>query len=68
LVLGEYPLDEKHDGMELEGPVLDFSMLAKSMGVNSVTVRKPEDLAPALKSALDSKAPDLIEVFVENKP
>ena len=67
LVLGDYPLDEKHDGMELEEPVLDFSMLARSMGVHGVAVRKPEDLAPALKTALDSNEPNLIEVFVENR-
>ena len=67
LVLGDYPLDEKHDGMELEGPVLDFCMLARSMGVHGVAVRKPEDLAPALKTALDSNEPNLIEVFVENR-
>jgi len=68
LVLGDYPLNEKHDGMELEEPVLDFSMLAKSMGVQGVAVRKPDDLASVLKSALDSRAPNLVEVFVENRP
>jgi benzoylformate decarboxylase len=68
LVLGDYPLDEKHDGMELEEPVLDFCMLAGSMGVHGVPVRNPEDLAPALKSALDSSGPNLVEVFVENRP
>jgi thiamine pyrophosphate-dependent acetolactate synthase large subunit-like protein len=67
-VLGDYPLDEKHDGMELEGPVLDFSMLAKSMGVHGVTDKEPEDLAPILRTALDSNEPNLVEVFVENRP
>lgn len=68
LVLGDYPLDEKHDGMELDEPVLDFCMLAKSMGVHGVPVKRPEDLAPVLKSALDLNEPNLIEVFVENRP
>lgn len=54
--------------MELEGPVLDFCMLARSMGVHGEAVRKPEDLSPILKSALDSREPNLIEVFVENRP
>jgi benzoylformate decarboxylase len=67
LVLGDYPLDEKHDGMELEGPVLDFCMLARAMGVQGEPVKRPEDLAPVLKSALDSREPNLIEVFVENR-
>ena len=68
IVLGDYPLNEKHDGMELDEPVMDFSTLAQSMGVKGKTVRKPEDLASTLKSALHSNEPNLIEVFVENRP
>jgi benzoylformate decarboxylase len=33
IVLGDYPLREKHEGMELDHPVMDFSLLAKSLGV-----------------------------------
>ena len=68
IVLGDYPLNEKHDGMELDEPVMDFCMLAQSMGVKGKAVRKPEDLASTLKSALRSNEPNLIEVFVENRP
>jgi benzoylformate decarboxylase len=68
IVLGDYPLNEKHEGMELMDPVMDFCLLARSMGVKGEAVRRPEDLASTLKSALDSNEPNLIEVFVENKP
>jgi thiamine pyrophosphate-dependent acetolactate synthase large subunit-like protein len=36
IVLGDYPLNEKHEGMELDKPVMNFSMLAQSMGVKGV--------------------------------
>jgi benzoylformate decarboxylase len=68
LVLGDYPLNEKHEGMELDKPVMNFSMLAQSMGVRGETVRRPNDLKQALKAAINSGEPRLIEVFVENKP
>ena len=68
MILGDYPLNEKHDGMELESPVIDFCMLAQAMGVKGVKVERPEDLGPALKAAVHSDEPNLIEVFVENTP
>jgi thiamine pyrophosphate-dependent acetolactate synthase large subunit-like protein len=66
IVLGDYPLNEKHDGMELDQPVINFSQLAASMGVAGESVENPEDLGPALKRALDSGEPRLVEVFIEN--
>lgn len=68
IVLGEYPLSEKHLGMELDEPVLNFSMIAQSMGVKGESVKDPRDLSPALKAAFDSGEPRLVEVFVENRP
>jgi benzoylformate decarboxylase len=68
IVLGEYPLNEKHEGMELDDPVLNFSMIAQSMGVKGESVRDPGDLGRALKAAFDSGEPRLVEVFVENRP
>ena len=67
-VLGDYPLNERHEGMELDDPVINFSMLAQSMGVKGETINRPEDLSRALKAAIDSREPRLIEVFVENRP
>jgi benzoylformate decarboxylase len=68
IVLGDYPLSEKHVGMELDEPVLNFSMIAQAMGVKGEAVRAPEDLGRILKAAFHSGEPRLVEVFVENKP
>jgi len=68
IVLGEYPLTEKHEGMELDKPVLNFSMIAQSMGVKGESVKDPGDLGRVLKAAFDSGEPRLVEVFVENRP
>ena len=68
LVLGNYPLNEKLEGMELDDPVINFSMLARSMGVKAEAVRDPGDLGPTLKAAIGSGGPRLVEVFVENRP
>ena len=68
LVLGDYPLNEKHEGMEIDDPVIDFSMLARSMGVKGEAVRNPGDLGRVLKAAFDSGEPRLVEIFVENGP
>jgi len=67
IVLGDYPLNEKHDGMELDEPVMDFCMLARSMGVKAEKVDKPEDLGGVLNEAVASNEPKLVEVFVENR-
>jgi len=67
-VLGDYPLDEKHLGMELDNPVIDFTALARSMGVAGEAVRDPDDLGRALRTAIDSGEPRVVEVFVENEP
>jgi len=68
IVLGDYPLNEKHKGMELDDPVINFSQLAQSMGVKGETVRSPDDLNRALKTAINSGEPRMVEVFVENRP
>jgi benzoylformate decarboxylase len=68
IVLGEYPLSEKHEGMELDAPVLNFSMIAQSMGVKGESVKDPGDLGRVLKAAFNSGEPRLVEVFVENRP
>jgi thiamine pyrophosphate-dependent acetolactate synthase large subunit-like protein len=47
---------------------MNFSMLAQSMGVRGETVQRANDLKQALKAAINSGEPRLIEVFVENKP
>ena len=49
-------------GAALDNP--DFQMLAKSFNVDSALVRSPEELRPALKRAIASRKPTLIEVDI----
>lgn len=63
-VLGDYPLDEKHEGMELDRPVMDFSLLAKSLGVESERVQVPHQVGQVLGRAINSGEPRLVEVLV----
>ena len=50
-------------GSELHTP--DFTALAKSFGMASKRVTSPEELSPALKSAIKKDKPALIEVSIE---
>jgi acetolactate synthase-1/2/3 large subunit len=54
--------------MDLDEPVIDFCLLAQSMGVHGEKVTRPEALGRALKEAIHSGQPRLVEVFVENSP
>ena len=67
VILGDYPLDEKHAGMELDSPVMNFQKMAESMGVKAAQVKEPGELLTALKDGIGSNQPHLIEVFVENR-
>jgi len=70
LVLGDYPLTERHVGMEIDDPSTDFSRLAAAMGVVSERVTKPARVGEALRAALTDarreRRPHLVEVMVEN--
>ncbi len=68
VVLGDYPLDERRLGMDIDDPVIDFIALAGSMGVKGEAVRDPGDLHRALQAAIDVGEPRVVEVFVENGP
>lgn len=60
-------LTEKHVGMDLDDPIIDFCKLSEAMGVHGDRVERPDDLGKTLKAAFDSNEPRLIEVKVENK-
>ena len=55
----DYPLS-----FDLSKPDLRFDEMARSMGVESIRVEKPEDIAPAIKKALAHKGPFLIDVVL----
>jgi benzoylformate decarboxylase len=51
-------------GMDIREPAIDYSALAASMGVPGRRVTDPAEIAPALREALASGRPRLIEVMV----
>ena len=51
-------------GMEFHDPLIDFTAMAKSMGVEAVRVAKPAEVDAALREAIASGAPRLVEVMV----
>jgi benzoylformate decarboxylase len=60
-------LTDRHPGMDLDAPVVDFCKIAESMGVQGDLVEHPADLKRIFKAAFDAGKPRLIEVKVENK-
>ncbi|MEH1969425.1 thiamine pyrophosphate-binding protein [Nostoc sp.] len=56
----EYPLS-----FDLSKPEIRFDEMANSMGVPSIRVEKPQEIAPAIQKALVHKGPFLIDVVLE---
>jgi pyruvate dehydrogenase (quinone) len=52
-------------GTDLRNP--DFAKLATAANIFGVRVEKPEDLAPALRSALQHDGPALVDVVVNRQ-
>jgi benzoylformate decarboxylase len=55
-------------GMDFRQPEIDFTGLARSLGMQAVRVEAPDDVAPALDAALANPGPNLIDVAVEDGP
>jgi benzoylformate decarboxylase len=51
-------------GMDIREPAIDYTALAASMGVPGRRIADPAEIAPALREALASGGPRLIEVMV----
>lgn len=52
-------------GMDLVNPALDFVEMARGMGVEAVRISDPSELASALRAAIESRRPRLLEVIVD---
>jgi benzoylformate decarboxylase len=61
--IGE-PEHEFPYSFDLGHPVIDFTALAKSMGVPGVSVKKPEQVGTAIRQALAYNGPFLIDLVV----
>ncbi len=53
-------------GMDMQDPAIDFVAMARGFGVPAVSVTRPRDIDGALKSAIASGGPALVEVVVGN--
>ena len=51
-------------GMDLRDPEIDFVALGRSFGLAARRVTDPQDIAPALRAAFASGAPNLVDVRV----
>lgn len=53
-------------GMDIRDPEIDFVALAQSMGLQATRVSDPQDLGDALRVAMASGRPNLLEVAVDD--
>jgi len=53
-------------GMDLRQPDIDFAALAQSMGVSAARIEHPDEIIPALQTALAHNGPHLLDVRVED--
>ncbi|MCX6013082.1 MAG: thiamine pyrophosphate-binding protein [Chloroflexi bacterium] len=67
LFLGPQAKNKELPGLKFDVPRIDFCKMAESMGVKAEKVVQPDALGGALKSAIASKGPSLIEVYLDEK-
>jgi benzoylformate decarboxylase len=59
--------DDHYVGMDFVDPPVDFTGVAKSLGLEAMRITEASELAPALKSAFSRPGAKLIEVVVDGK-
>jgi len=57
--------DDHYVGMDFADPPVDFTGLARSLGLEAVRITEARDVAPTLKSAFSRPGAKLIEVVVD---
>jgi benzoylformate decarboxylase len=57
--------DDNYIGMDFADPPVDFSGMAKSMGLEAIRISDPKDLKSTLASAFNRPGAKLIEVMVD---
>jgi len=58
--------DDHYVGMDFVDPPVDFSGVAKSLGLEAIRISDPAELKPQLKAAFARPGAKLIEVMVSN--
>jgi benzoylformate decarboxylase len=51
-------------GMDMKDPPIDFVSVARGFGLTARSITNPLEVVSALQEAIQSKAPNLIEVIV----
>jgi benzoylformate decarboxylase len=59
--------NDHYIGMDFVDPKVDFTALAKSLGMPAERFSEPEAVAPALKRAFSTPGPKLLDVIVDGK-
>lgn len=57
---------ERFVGMDLKDPEIDFVGVARGLGMTGRRVREPRELAAALRDAIVSGRPNLVEVMIDD--
>src|SRR3984885_1203949 len=57
--------DDHYVGMDFADPKVDFTSLAKSLGLEAMRISDPRELKPKLSAAFNSPGPKLIEGMVD---
>jgi benzoylformate decarboxylase len=59
--------NDHYVGMDLEDPPIDFTGLARSLGMTAHRIEAPDQIRDALTASVDSRRPTLLEVMVERQ-
>ena len=57
---------ERYTGMEFRDPAIDFTGLARSMGVTAMRITDPDAVAPAIAESIRRNGPTLLDVVVDD--
>ena len=57
---------EQYTGMEFRDPAIDFTGLARAMGVTAMQITDPDDIGPAIAESTRRNGPTLLDVAVDD--
>ena len=57
---------ERYTGMEFKDPPIDFTGLARAMGVPAMRITDPDDVGPAIAESTRRDGPTLLDVVVDD--
>jgi benzoylformate decarboxylase len=59
--------NDHYIGMDFQDPKIDFTALAKSLGMPAERIEEPDALAPALQRAFATAGPKLLDVIIDGR-